>query len=86
MEKRTAPIRHGRVRLVVECETSLAEPVEWVRLTCSLPGRGGTLSKVWMTEAARLPDPAWQDLSATVLSWLSQLLETLGGSQMSLDL
>lgn len=84
--KSTIPRKTGRVRLVLECETSLAAPIEWVRLTCSIPGREGTASRVWTTPQGRLDAQAWDDLQAAVLQWMSQLLETLGGAQEKLPL
>lgn len=72
----------GQVRLVIELETPRTGAQEWVRLTTSIPGRDGTLARVWTTVDGRMSDGTWQDIEASVMGQLLAVLEALGGAQL----
>lgn len=80
------PRRTGRVALVLELEIPLDGPMNFVRLTSSIPGREGTMSRVWATVDNRYGAQTWNDIQSAVLSQLSTCLELCGGIQLGLDL
>lgn len=84
MSNSTMPRKLGRVALVLEVEKSIAVPTEWVRLTCSIPGRPGAVSRVWTTPGGCMGDADWQDLVGAIETTLADLLSLLGGAQLQL--
>jgi hypothetical protein len=75
--------RTSRVLFVQEVELELADRPTWLRVTTSIPGREGTLNKVWSMPSGTLSDDEYRDL----LNWMAQqtlmALQTVGGIQMT---
>lgn len=65
-----APRVEGRVLCVIELERDKAAPPLWIRTTVSLPGRDGTMTKVWDLPAGHMRHGDWEDCMAWVLKTL----------------
>lgn len=80
------PRKLGRVCLVLELEVPRSGPIQWVRLTSSIPGRDSALTRVWSVSNGVIPLRTAEDLSCWIDKTFWDALELLGGAQTELPM
>lgn len=78
------PIRTGRVAIVMELERDVADPPAWWRVTLSIPGREGTLTRTWANADGRINQRDADDMFAWCVESLSNCIALSTGIQQSL--
>jgi hypothetical protein len=75
-----------RVALVQElCVPPAGQPLTFVQLVTSIPGREGTMQRTWALPDGRLAAPVADDVFATMWQQFLTACELLGGAQGRLD-
>lgn len=84
---RKYPINTGRISLVIELELPRNLDERWLRLLVSIPGREGTLTRVWQHEGPQPSSSTVADIVDTIaLSLIGAITVTHGGVQNALEL
>lgn len=77
--------RLTRVGLVLEVLLPPAgAPLDFLQIVESIPNREGTVTRTWSFSGGRLDEPTWLDIQNWLVMRTSQLLESLGGAQLTL--
>lgn len=81
-----SPRKLTRVVCVVELlAPPSGQPLDFVQVVVSIPGREGTFTRTWTLPDHKLTEPVWRDVVTMVERELLVPLEVLGGSQIVLD-
>ena len=72
-----------RIALVVELEVPRQDPWAWARVVVSIPGRTGTVSRLFPFKNGVCDIATGEALHSELLKWLLESIEVNGGVRMA---
>lgn len=80
----TRPVRTGRALCVMELQEDSGTRAGWVKLLVSIPGRQGTMERVWDCPAGNMTPADYTDFEAFIQDALTQAVLASKGLALQL--